>query len=454
MGRGGEQKTLQSKTGGTAREKSFLLSRLPTEELRKWAKAYGYKFDGEREELLSNLNPLAAGILDPLRPANLPLEPPTFTLKTIKDAIPEYCFKRNLLTSLGYLFIDLVYIAAFGYAATYISSVPSILTNFLSTSNFEIPADVSQALLNYIIPSLPYILWPLYWFAQGSVMTGVWVLAHECGHQSFSDSEFANNVVGTICHSLLLVPYHSWRITHGKHHNNTGSCENDEVFAPATRSMWANEMLRETPIANLWGIFVMLSVGWMPGYLVFNATGPVKYRGKNANHFSPSAVFFKPEEYWLIVQTDIAFFTCVGLLGYAIYTFGFLTVGSFYLIPFMITNLFLVLITYLQHTDVFMPHFRSKEWNWLRGALCTVDRSFGSLLNRTLHHITDTHVCHHLFSKMPFYHAQEATEHIQRVIGPYYLKDDTPIVHALWRSYSACQFIEDDGDIVFYKNIK
>jgi omega-6 fatty acid desaturase (delta-12 desaturase) len=73
-------------------------------------------------------------------------------------------------------------------------------------------------------------------------MTGVWVLAHECGHQSFSESEFANNVVGTICHSMLLVPYHSWRITHGKHHNNTGSCENDEVFAPATRSMWANEV--------------------------------------------------------------------------------------------------------------------------------------------------------------------------------------------------------------------
>jgi omega-6 fatty acid desaturase / acyl-lipid omega-6 desaturase (Delta-12 desaturase) len=80
-------------------------------------------------------------------------------------------------------------------------------------------------------------------------MTGVWVLAHECGHQSFSESELANNIVGTICHSLLLVPYHSWRITHGKHHNNTGSCENDEVFAPFTRSDWGKEMLMETPLA-------------------------------------------------------------------------------------------------------------------------------------------------------------------------------------------------------------
>jgi omega-6 fatty acid desaturase (delta-12 desaturase) len=75
-------------------------------------------------------------------------------------------------------------------------------------------------------------------------MTGVWVLAHECGHQSFSDSELVNNTIGTICHSLLLVPYHSWRISHGKHHNNTGSCENDEVFAPSTRADWGKELLR------------------------------------------------------------------------------------------------------------------------------------------------------------------------------------------------------------------
>jgi omega-6 fatty acid desaturase (delta-12 desaturase) len=133
---------------------------------------------------------------------------------------------------------------------------------------------------------------------------------------------------------------------------------------------------------------------------------------------------------------------------------GALRVFYFYGIPYLITNNNLVLITFLQHTDVFMPHFRAKEWNWLRGALCTVDRNFGFFMNRALHHITDTHVCHHLFSKMPFYHAEEATVHIKRVLGAYYLKDDTPITLALYRAYSCCQFVEDEGDVVFYKNIK
>lgn len=130
----------------------------------------------------------------------------------------------------------------------------------------------------------------------------------------------------------------------------------------------------------------------------------------------------------------------------------------------------------------------AQEWSWFRGALCTVDRSFGWLLDHTFHHISDTHVCHHIFSKMPFYHAQvggsvrkkslpllpppsihhlhhltplppllpspvlqEASEHIKKALGPYYLKDDTPIWKALWRSYTLCKYVDTDKDLVFYK---
>lgn len=152
-----------------------------------------------------------------------------------------------------------------------------------------------------------------------------------------------------------------------------------------------------------------------------------------------------------IVISDLGFFVAVGVLVYAMHIFGVATVVKFYVLPYMVTNLYLVLITYLQHTDVFLPHLRGKEWNWFRGALCTVDRSFGSWIDHVIHHIADTHVCHHLFSKMPFYHAQEATEHIRAFLGSYYMSDPTPIVNALWRSYNCCRYIEDVGDVVFYQ---
>jgi len=81
-----------------------------------------------------------------------------------------------------------------------------------------------------------------------------------------------------------------------------------------------------------------------------------------------------------------------------------------------------------------------------------VDRSFGPILDSTFHHISDTHVCHHLFSSMPFYHAHEATVAIRKVLGPFYLKDETPILRSLWRAYTCCRFVDDAGDIVFYKS--
>ena len=40
--------------------------------------------------------------------------------------------------------------------------------------------------------------------------TGVWVIAHECGHQAFSKWQSVNDAVGLVLHSALLVPYYSW----------------------------------------------------------------------------------------------------------------------------------------------------------------------------------------------------------------------------------------------------
>lgn len=53
---------------------------------------------------------------------------------------------------------------------------------------------------------------------------------------------------------------------------------------------------------------------------------------------------------------------------------------------------------------------------------------------------------------MPFYHAQEATEAIKKVLGVYHLSDETPIWTALWRSFRNCKYIEDNEPIAFYKS--
>ena len=90
-----------------------------------------------------------------------------------------------------------------------------------------------------------YIFWPLYGFIQGTIAVGFWVIAHECGmlvirfdddlvyiflgHQAFSPYGWLNDTVGFIIHSLLLVPYFSWKYSHAIHHQNTGHIDRDQV---------------------------------------------------------------------------------------------------------------------------------------------------------------------------------------------------------------------------------
>ena len=75
---------------------------------------------------------------------------------------------------------------------------------------------ITPDLLSLPHPSLyrvaGFAVWAIYTFWAGLVGTGLWIIAHECGHQAFSESKFLNNVVGWALHSGwvyagIRVPY-------------------------------------------------------------------------------------------------------------------------------------------------------------------------------------------------------------------------------------------------------
>lgn len=358
----------------------------------------------------------------------VPYSKPPFTVGEIKKAIPPHCFKRSVLRSFSYVVYDLA-IASFLYY---------IATNYI-----------------HLLPQpLPYLAWPIYGVVQGCILTGVWVVAHECGHHAFSDHQWLDDTVGLILHSFLLVPYFSWKYSHRRHHSNTGSLERDEVFVPKVKSdVRSSTKYLNNPPGRVLTLLVTLTLGW-PLYLLFNVSG--RHYERFACHFDPQSPIYSDRERAQIFLSDVGVLAVTFALVKLALAKGVVWVLCVYGGPLLIVNAFLVLITFLQHTHPSLPHYDSSEWDWLRGALATVDRDYG-ILNKVFHNITDTHVAHHLFSTMPHYHAMEATKAIKPILGEYYQFDGTPFLKAMWREAKECIYVEaDEGEqnkgVYWYNN--
>lgn len=390
-------------------------------------------------------------------------EVPDYTIKEIYDAIPKHCFNRSAFTGFCYVFRDIALLASTFY-----------LFNTYVTPEYIPQAPVRTA------------LWGLYTVLQGMFATGVWVLAHECGHQAFSTSKVLNDTVGWVLHSALLVPYFSWKISHGKHHKATGHMERDMVFLPRTREQQATRLGRlvheiteigeETPIITLLHLIGQQLIGW-PNYIMTNVTGHNFHerqregRGKGkkngafggVNHFNPSSPLFEAKDAKLIVLSDVGIAITVAALFYLTKAYGFNNMLVWYFIPYLWVNHWLVAITFLQHTDPTLPHYTPESWTYVRGAAATIDREFGFVGRQLMHGIIETHVLHHYISTIPFYHADEAGEAIKKVMGRHYRSDtkggSIGFIRAMWNSARWCQWVEPSAEakgegkgVLFFRN--
>ncbi|KAG8984565.1 hypothetical protein FRB90_005225 [Tulasnella sp. 427] len=398
---------------------------------------------------------------------------PDITVKDLLGAIPQHCHERSFFRSSLYVVWDFAWLGLFLYTAT--TQIPKI-----NPENISLP---HPALYKVARGSA----WLFYDFCAGLVGTGLWVIAHECGHQSYSTSKLANNTVGWLLHSALGVPYHSWRITHGKHHAQTSHLTGDQVFVPKTRTERGlpplnaekenlegtkvsldlqeifSEALEDAPIMSVVWLTAQLALGW-PLYLIRNATGQRSYP-RFTNHFAPKGPLFAPHQFTDIIISDIGVFIWMACLAYAFKTYGFLNVFRIYFLPYLWVNHWLVLITFLQHTDPALPHYQASAFTFPRGALSTFDRELmggpgiigkitGWICATATHGISETHVAHHICSKIPHYNAWEARDAINARLARdgIHVQGNPGTWSEALRVIRECKFIEDEGEVRFYKN--
>jgi omega-6 fatty acid desaturase / acyl-lipid omega-6 desaturase (Delta-12 desaturase) len=257
---------------------------------------------------------------------------------------------------------------------------------------------------------------------------------------------FNFSLVGFLCHSALLVPYFAWKLTHATHHANTGNYDKDMVWVPLERKDIEESTLfklyyeLKSPIGNLILILVILLFGW-PSYILTDATSNKTFQHLRVNHFEPSSPLFKPRHRWMIIASNVGVLVACCFHVAFIYFYGVSSFLLYYFIPYLWMNAWLVGITFLQHTSKDVKYFKNSEWTFMKGALQTVDRNYG-IFSILLHHITDTHVLHHIFHQIPHYHAKEATEYLKKELGDLYLYDSTPFYNALWRDIRDCKVVE------------
>ncbi|KIM22795.1 hypothetical protein M408DRAFT_28437 [Serendipita vermifera MAFF 305830] len=265
-------------------------------------------------------------------------------------------------------------------------------------------------------------------------------------------------LVPQFCTNGLGVPYHSWGISHVYHHASTEHMSpkarselNLPSFDPTTDDpLGLNapnevmggilECIDDSKIsAASYGVLQLLFGRLM--YLIRNATGQRSYP-RFTNHFQPSSVIFSPQQSGDIILSDVGVLLWIGGLVYGSMEFGFGTMMRVYGFPFL--------------------WWRGPAFNFQRCALSTLDRQilggagpvFAWLGGYLTHGISETHLLHHVCSKIPHYHAWEAADALRARLASsgIVLKGAPASLTEVYKTIRSCKFVEDEGDVVFYTN--
>ncbi len=360
-----------------------------------------------------------------------------FTINDVRKIIPPKLFKRSYKKSFYWLSHDIILITIMYYVAiSFVAHIP------------------------FVIIRVP--LWIVWWYFQGLFFMGIWVLAHDCGHNAFTPNKVINNIVGFIVHTMLLTPYFSWQRTHSIHHSKINHGSYDTVHQTSWKHARSRMKHAQKPkvrgtLYRIKSILTLSLLGW-PLYLFFNVSGSnAVAHEKWVNHFNPYCAYFRHQNgmFKKVIISDCGLiFWCYCLVK--IYKLiGFYDITFYYFIPYLITNHWVVIITFLQHTNWDIPKFKGDEWEWLRGAFCTIDRDFGKIFNYATHNITTSHVVHHLFAAIPHYNAIKATKYLEtnECFSKYYRKSNQTWYAALWDIIGTGRWTKVNENVLLLKRL-
>ncbi|SFK08462.1 omega-6 fatty acid desaturase (delta-12 desaturase) [Halobacillus dabanensis] len=278
-----------------------------------------------------------------------------------------------------------------------------------SVSNFAKPntsAGVRQ-LVNTIVPfillwylayvSLSVSVWltiPVAMLAGGFVIR-VFIIFHDCTHQSFLKSNKANRIIGTITGIITLFPFDKWKRSHSIHHATSGNLDKrgtGDIWV-MTVDEYVEASLKERIAYRLYrNPIVMFGLGPLYLFLVSN-----RFNRKGA----------KRKERMNTYITNGAIAAIYSMLIWAIGWEAFLLIQ----IPILyVSGILGIWLFYVQHQFEDSYFEDESEWDFVKAA---VDGSSYYKLPKLLQWVSGNigfHHVHHLSPRVPNYALEEAHE--------------------------------------------
>lgn len=268
---------------------------------------------------------------------------------------------------------------------------------------------LARSLFELIVTFAAFLgFWALAWAALAvspilalgiALLNGVWLvrvflIQHDCGHQSFFANRQVNDWVGRVAGILTLTPYDVWRKTHSIHHAHAGNLDRRGIGDVMTLTIeeyrsrsWFGRLkyrLYRHPI-------VMFGLG--PAYLFL-----IDYR-------LPLGLMTAGWRYWASsMGTNLMLAAVLAILFY----FGGWQVIVFIYLPTVIVAATIgVWLFFVQHQ--FEETYWGREPDWQVHDAALLGSSHYRLpqplrwltANIGIHHV------HHLYSRIPFYRLSE-----------------------------------------------
>lgn len=284
----------------------------------------------------------------------------------------------------------------------------------------------SAALMNFVllvsgywgIATLPWFCLPPLWILTGTTFCGLFMLGHDCGHYSFAQKRWVNDLAGHLFMTPVLYPFYNWRFQHNSHHANTNKLggerwrqlqdmlngKADPVWQPIRAEIYGgltpkNRWIYEQVRGNLW--WLGTTINWWSQITLNVSSLPEKERSKVQ-----------------ISMTIVKVFALI-LFPTLLVTTGAWGIIKFWLLPWLVFHFWFSTFTLIHHTAPDTIWKTSKEWSAVEAQLSgTIHCNYPRPIEWICHDI-NYHVPHHIAAAIPFYNLRRAYESLKQNWQPY-----------------------------------